>query len=40
MFSQKKGQNINNLNMTEIINSPINLPVDLDSFNKLYLKNK
>lgn len=36
----KKGQNINNLNMTEIVNSPINLPVDLDSFNKIYLKNK
>lgn len=34
----KKGQNINNLNMSEIINSPINLPVDLEVFNKLYLK--
>lgn len=34
----KKGQNINNLNMPEIINSPINLPVDLEVFNKLYLK--
>lgn len=34
----KKGQNINNLNMSEIINSPINLPVDLEVFNKLYLE--